>query len=126
MLLVLPFIRYFMTKHIRQRFLLHQGTTTELSKDLQDYGIPTSKQFMSTRMQTQRNSTNSSNVANPSTRDGTTQPNGHHNHQQDFVTNRYWEDWVEERRQIEFIREEELFGPDHDDGDKDVVEGALD
>jgi hypothetical protein len=39
-LLVLPFIRYFMTRHVRQRFLLHTGTAPECAMDLQDYGIP--------------------------------------------------------------------------------------
>mmetsp|Transcript_14398 Transcript_14398/g.23325 ORF Transcript_14398/g.23325 Transcript_14398/m.23325 type:complete len:347 (-) Transcript_14398:1825-2865(-) len=38
-LLVLPFIRYFQTRHIRQRFLVHTGTAPELAMDLEEYGI---------------------------------------------------------------------------------------
>ena len=41
-MLVLPFIRYFMTRSIRQRVLVHRGTTVECAMDLQDYGIPKS------------------------------------------------------------------------------------
>jgi hypothetical protein len=40
-MLVLPFIRYFMTHHVRQRFLVHTGTAPECAMDLQDYGITT-------------------------------------------------------------------------------------
>jgi hypothetical protein len=30
-----------MTRHVRQRFLLHTGTAPEVAMDLQDYGIAT-------------------------------------------------------------------------------------
>ena len=38
-LLVLPFIRYFQTRFIRQRFLVHTGTIPEVAMDLEQYGI---------------------------------------------------------------------------------------
>jgi hypothetical protein len=38
-LLVLPFIRYFQTRFIRQRFLVHTGTIPEVAIDLEQYGI---------------------------------------------------------------------------------------
>lgn len=38
-LLVLPFIKYFMTRHIRQRFVVHTGNAHELAMDLAEYGI---------------------------------------------------------------------------------------
>ena len=40
-MLVLPFIRYFMSREVRQRFLVHSGTNRECAIDLLDYGIPT-------------------------------------------------------------------------------------
>jgi hypothetical protein len=42
-LLVLPFIRYFQTRHIRQRFLVHTGTAPEVAMDLEQYGINTER-----------------------------------------------------------------------------------
>ena len=106
-----------MTKNIRQRLLLHQGTTTELTKDLQDYGIPTSNlmRFMSTPTRPQRSgTTGSSTVSHHSAHDGTTKPNGQQNYHCPVKAICCWEDWMEERRQIEFIREEELFGPENE------------
>lgn len=38
-LMVLPFIKYFMTRKIRQRFLVHRGTEREVATDLEGYGI---------------------------------------------------------------------------------------
>jgi hypothetical protein len=38
-LLVLPFIKYFMTKHLRLRFKLHKGTNGEVAMDLADFGM---------------------------------------------------------------------------------------
>lgn len=38
--LVLPFIKYFMTRQIRQRFRLHRGTTKQCAMNLEEYGIP--------------------------------------------------------------------------------------
>jgi hypothetical protein len=38
-LLVLPFIKYFQTRHIRQRFLVHNGNGSEVAMDLEQYGI---------------------------------------------------------------------------------------
>ena len=38
-LLVLPFIKYFMTKHLRLRFKLHTGTNGEVAMDLADFGM---------------------------------------------------------------------------------------
>ena len=39
--LAMPFLRYFMIRHIRQRFRLHTGTTQECALDLQEFGIAT-------------------------------------------------------------------------------------
>lgn len=39
--LVLPYIKYFMTRHVRLRFQVHRGTTTQCAMDLKDYGIAT-------------------------------------------------------------------------------------
>ena len=38
-MLVLPFIKYFMNRHTRQRFKVHTGTNTEVAIDLADYGM---------------------------------------------------------------------------------------
>lgn len=39
--LVLPYIKYFMTRHVRLRFQVHRGTTTQCAMDLKEYGIVT-------------------------------------------------------------------------------------
>ncbi len=39
--LVLPYIKYFMTRHIRQRLRIHRGTTKQCAMDLKEYGIST-------------------------------------------------------------------------------------
>ncbi|KAL3905494.1 MAG: hypothetical protein SGILL_009656 [Bacillariaceae sp.] len=43
-LLVLPFIKYLMNRHIRQRFLVHNGHGREVAVDLEQYGID--KQYL--------------------------------------------------------------------------------
>lgn len=39
--LVLPYLRSFMTRHVRQRFRVHRGTLIQCALDLNDYGIAT-------------------------------------------------------------------------------------
>lgn len=39
--LVLPFLRFFMTRQLRQRFHIHRGTTAQCALDLKEFGIAT-------------------------------------------------------------------------------------